>query len=70
MFDFAAKAVDYQWQALKHEEQALRASNAVIKTGFSALAEMCWRKAAQLERHANLKREKRWTCADHDDRYD
>ena len=44
MFDFARKATDYQWQALKHEEQAL------LKEGFAALAEMCRVKAVQMER--------------------
>jgi hypothetical protein len=36
MFDFARKATDYQWQALKHEEQALKAANATVKDGFAA----------------------------------
>jgi hypothetical protein len=59
MFDIASKAIDYQWQALKHEEQALRARNATIKEGFSALAEMCQARAAQMERQAQLMKARR-----------
>jgi hypothetical protein len=50
MFDFARKATDYLWQALKHEEQALKAADATLKEGFAALAEMCRVKAVQMER--------------------
>jgi len=59
MFDFARKATDYQWQALKHEEQALRARDANLKNGFSALAEMCQARAAQMERQAQLMKARR-----------
>ena len=59
MFDFARKGTDYQWQALKHEEQALRARDANLKNGFSALAEMCQARAAQMERQAQLMKARR-----------
>jgi cell division protein FtsB len=59
MFDLARKATDYQWQALKHEEQALRARNANLKNGFAALAQMCEARAAQLKRHAELRQARR-----------
>ena len=55
MFDLARKATDYQWQALKHEEQALRATDANVKSGFAALAQMCQARSAQLKRHAELR---------------
>jgi hypothetical protein len=54
MFDFARKATDYQWQALKHEEQALRARDANLKKGFAALAQMCQARATQMERQAQV----------------
>jgi hypothetical protein len=50
MFDFARKVTDYQWQALKHEEQALKAADATLKEGFAGLTEMCRVKAVQMER--------------------
>jgi hypothetical protein len=60
MFDLARKATDYQWQALKHEEQALRATDANLKNGFAALAQMCQARSAQLKRHAELRQPPRF----------
>jgi hypothetical protein len=31
MFDFAKTAIDYQWQALKHEEQAAKSGNGALR---------------------------------------
>jgi hypothetical protein len=63
MFDFETKATHYRWQALKHEEQALRAKNATLKNGFAGLAEMCLTRAAQMERQAQLMKDRRLSYA-------
>jgi hypothetical protein len=54
VYDFEARAADYLRQVIEHEEHAANATDANLRVGFLALAQMCRDLAAQMQRLLEL----------------